>query len=79
MPPGLSLRNFAGVRPEMAYGQAEESSWLLEYTQSLFDDSVSWKDIAWLREITHMKIILKGIVTGEAFFLSFLCSLVAYM
>ncbi|XP_022665222.1 peroxisomal (S)-2-hydroxy-acid oxidase-like [Varroa destructor] len=65
MPPGLSLRNFAGVRPEMTYGQAEESSWLLEYTQSLFDDSVSWKDIAWLREITHMKIILKGIVTAE--------------
>jgi isopentenyl diphosphate isomerase/L-lactate dehydrogenase-like FMN-dependent dehydrogenase len=26
---------------------------------------LTWPDIAWLRSITHMPIVLKGIMTGE--------------
>ncbi|OQR70214.1 hydroxyacid oxidase 1-like [Tropilaelaps mercedesae] len=66
MPSGLTLANFDDLNePEMAAGQAKQDSWLLEYTQSLFDASISWKDIAWLRSITSLKIVLKGIVTAE--------------
>ncbi|XP_028967586.1 hydroxyacid oxidase 1 [Galendromus occidentalis] len=62
MPPGLKLANF---EDSMAGGIAEKGSWLLEYSQSLFDPSVSWQDIDWLRKITKLKIVLKGIVTGK--------------
>lgn len=65
MPPGMKMANFADAEPEMECGEADNDSWLLEYTQSLFDASISWKDIAWLRSITDLKIILKGIVTGK--------------
>eukprot|EP00164_Ancoracysta_twista_P002679 GFYU01003563.1.p1 GENE.GFYU01003563.1~~GFYU01003563.1.p1 ORF type:complete len:498 (+),score=153.23 GFYU01003563.1:29-1495(+) len=32
---------------------------------SFIDPSLSWKDIAWLRSITNMEIILKGVQCGE--------------
>jgi len=33
--------------------------------EQLFDASLDWKTIAWLRSITRMPVILKGVVTPE--------------
>lgn len=33
--------------------------------ESLLDDSITWSDITWLKSITDLPIIVKGILTGE--------------
>ncbi|CAN1169098.1 Peroxisomal (S)-2-hydroxyacid oxidase GLO4 [Linum perenne] len=35
------------------------------YANSSFDPSLSWKDVAWLKSITNLPILLKGILTHE--------------
>ena len=32
---------------------------------SLIDKALTWKDIAWLRSVTSLKIVVKGIMTAE--------------
>ena len=63
MPPGLKLANFED--DSMAGGAADKDSWLFEYSKSLFDASITWKDVDWLRKLTKLKIVLKGIITGK--------------
>ncbi|CAL4061524.1 unnamed protein product, partial [Meganyctiphanes norvegica] len=36
-----------------------------EYVVSLFDPSLTWDDIAWLKKLTKLPIVLKGILTAE--------------
>jgi isopentenyl diphosphate isomerase/L-lactate dehydrogenase-like FMN-dependent dehydrogenase len=38
---------------------------LAKYVASLIDQSLSWKDIAWLRKNTTLKIVVKGVMTVE--------------
>ena len=42
-----------------------EGSKIKEYTDKQFDASFSWKDIEWLKWMTHLPIILKGIMNPE--------------
>ncbi|CAI0470779.1 unnamed protein product [Linum tenue] len=35
------------------------------YANSTFDPTLSWKDVAWLKSITSLPILLKGILTHE--------------
>lgn len=37
----------------------------LAYFNTLLDPSLSWRDLAWLREQTELPIILKGLLTAE--------------
>ncbi|CAL1262320.1 unnamed protein product [Larinioides sclopetarius] len=43
----------------------DPTSGLNKYVETLFDPSISWKDIKWLKEITTLPILLKGILTAE--------------
>lgn len=64
LPKGLQMGNF--VAPEMAsMPKPSDQSGLTTYAASLFDPSVSWKDLEWLRSITKLPILLKGIVRGD--------------
>jgi L-lactate dehydrogenase (cytochrome) len=38
---------------------------LAEWTQSQFDQTVSWKDVAWIRSIFPGKLVLKGILDPD--------------
>lgn len=42
-----------------------EGSNLQAYASQYFDASVTWEDIAWLRSITKLPILIKGILTPE--------------
>ena len=42
-----------------------ESGDLLSTVSRLNDQSLSWKDIEWLREITDLPIVIKGILRGD--------------
>ncbi|KAM8712076.1 hypothetical protein ACLKA7_012578 [Drosophila subpalustris] len=63
LPSHLSLANFQG---EQANGVVTEGgSGINEYVANQFDASINWKDINWLKQLTHLPIILKGILTAE--------------
>ncbi|CAL1377877.1 unnamed protein product [Linum trigynum] len=44
---------------------ADGGSNLEAYVNSTLDPSLSWKDVAWLKSITKLPIVLKGILTHE--------------
>lgn len=31
---------------------------------NLLEDTLTWEDVAWLKSITHLPIVLKGILSG---------------
>ena len=45
--------------------KSEKVSGLNEYAASLFDPSLTWKDVAWLKKQTKLPIVIKGILTGN--------------
>jgi 4-hydroxymandelate oxidase len=64
LPPGVRLANVAssGSVP-MPTGHGE--SGLANHFASGIDASLTWKDIAWLRSITKLPVLIKGIVRGD--------------
>lgn len=43
----------------------EKSSGLASYASQTLDSSFTWKDIKWLKSITNLPILMKGILTAE--------------
>lgn len=66
MPGHLMLANFASIGGEHAHGvRSLEDSGLAHYVSTLFDLTLNWKDVQWLKSITKLPIVVKGILTGE--------------
>ncbi|MEM9558536.1 MAG: alpha-hydroxy acid oxidase [Acidobacteriota bacterium] len=61
LPPGLELRNLSGSEKDSLPDDAQGSG-LGAYVTSLFDPSLSWRDVDWLANLTDMPVVLKGIV-----------------
>ena len=64
LPPGLKVAN---VLPE-GYGdvpEAPDGSGLAAYFSTLFDPSLSWRDVAWLRSLSSLPLLIKGIVRAD--------------
>ena len=64
LPAGLSVENLLPA----GYGAVERpvnESGLAAYFASLIDPTLSWDDIAWLRGLTRLPILLKGIVRPD--------------
>lgn len=58
---GLQVRNLAS----MGYGEIPPvpgGSGLAGYVASLLDQGLSWKDVEWLRRISGLPVLLKGVV-----------------
>ena len=64
LPPHLQVPN-AGSREQMAKLEGENGSQLVRYFTGLVDPSLSWRDLEWLRGVTSLPIVLKGILTAE--------------
>lgn len=57
------LKNFEGlISTEVV---SDGGSNLEAFANNIFDASFSWKDIGWLRSITKLPILLKGVLTRE--------------
>lgn len=68
LPKHLTMGNFTAVGGDHASGTksaGSTGSGLASYVASLIDKSLSWKDIAWLRKNTTLKIVVKGVMTVE--------------
>ena len=64
LPPGVTLRNLemhAADRIVAAHGE----SGLTNYVNSLWDPALTWESLDWLRSITRLPIVVKGILTAE--------------
>jgi 4-hydroxymandelate oxidase len=64
LPPGLAVAN---LLPE-GYGEmplAAADSGLAAYVASFLDPALTWRDVAWLRSITELPVLVKGIVRPD--------------
>ncbi|XP_074115593.1 hydroxyacid oxidase [Cotesia typhae] len=64
LPRHLKLANFDG-HLSSKINSADSGSGLNEYAVDQFDRSLSWEDIDWLKSITNLPIILKGILRAD--------------
>ncbi len=64
LPEGLSVENMLPAGYGDVAKQAAESG-LAAYFASLIDPSLDWDDLAWLRELTTLPIVLKGVVRPD--------------
>lgn len=61
LPPGLSIANLQRYGNEKALRWAGASSFQ-EYIHHLFDGSLTWESVEWLRSITTLPIFVKGVL-----------------
>ena len=46
-------------------GSGKSGSGINDYVTSLFDQTLTWKDITWLKTLTNLPIVVKGILHPE--------------
>lgn len=63
LPPGIEMANFAGQR--QARFPDGDGSKLNAFIGQEFDPTLTWESVEWLRSITRLPIVLKGIMTPE--------------
>jgi len=64
LPPGLAVANLLAE----GYGEVlpvPADSGLAAYVSTFLDPSLTWRDVAWLRSITELPIVVKGIVRPD--------------
>jgi isopentenyl diphosphate isomerase/L-lactate dehydrogenase-like FMN-dependent dehydrogenase len=64
LPAGVTIRNLE------RYGTADALRWsnsssFTEYVHQLLDGSLTWESVDWLRSITTLPLLLKGVLAGE--------------
>ncbi|XP_022089054.1 hydroxyacid oxidase 1-like [Acanthaster planci] len=59
--PKVSFPNFEGA----SFNSQRSTGYLASYNSSEISPSVTWADIQWLRSLTKLPVIVKGILTGE--------------
>ena len=61
LPRHLELENFQNsFLSQLAIGNEGKQSGLMAYINSQTDPGISWKDLAWVRSITKLPLVLKG-------------------
>ena len=60
LPPGIEAVNLRGMAPPHPPRAEPHES---EVFRGLLDGAATWKDVAWLRSITRLPLLLKGIVS----------------
>lgn len=65
LPEGLMLKNLTSKMKDLPKSAKDTGSGLEAYVTSYFDSNLSWKDIEWLRSITKLPLIVKGVARGD--------------
>jgi isopentenyl diphosphate isomerase/L-lactate dehydrogenase-like FMN-dependent dehydrogenase len=63
LPEHMQLENLSNAG--LKHAQHEHESALNDFIARNLDASLTWSDIRWLRQITRLPIVVKGIMTGE--------------
>jgi 4-hydroxymandelate oxidase len=64
LPDGLAIENMLPVGLEGLPRGAEDSG-LAAYFAALLDPTLTWADVAWLRSITRLPLVIKGLVRPD--------------
>ncbi|XP_026726142.1 hydroxyacid oxidase 1 [Trichoplusia ni] len=64
LPPHLRLANFEGILSTKIQSTGSGSG-LNTYVENLFDKTLTWDEVKWLRSITTLPIIAKGILRAD--------------
>ncbi|VVC95442.1 2-Hydroxyacid oxidase 1 [Leptidea sinapis] len=64
LPRHLKLANFDGNLSTKIHSSGEGSG-LNNYVNNLFDKTLTWKEVEWLKSITKLPIVAKGILRGD--------------
>ncbi len=64
LPEGLAIANLV-AHGKGAVNEAAGNSGLAAYVATMLDPSLTWSDVGWLRSITRLPIILKGVVRAD--------------
>jgi 4-hydroxymandelate oxidase len=64
LPAGYVVKNLESAGHGCMDSDGKDSGPAL-YTRYLFDPDLSWKDVEWLRSITKLPIVVKGILRGD--------------
>jgi len=64
LPVGVEMANFRGLR-QASFPDAARGSGLFAFIASEFDASLTWDAVAWLRSITALPIVLKGVMSAD--------------
>jgi 4-hydroxymandelate oxidase len=63
LPEGLTIRNLEPASADAARWSITSS--FSAYVHDLFDASLTWDAVTWLRSITRLPVLVKGIITGD--------------
>jgi 4-hydroxymandelate oxidase len=64
LPPGLGVKNMTASGMHELPATSDDSS-LAAYVSDMLDPSVTWKDLGWLRTVTRLPLLVKGIVRAD--------------
>jgi len=64
LPAGLTVENMLATPGERVDAVAGDSG-LAAYVAELLDPSLTWKDVEWLRSVTSLPVLVKGIVRAD--------------
>ena len=63
----FSMANFSKLSATgTRMSESEKRSGLNEYVNSFFDQSLTWADVKWLKAVTDLPVVVKGVLTGES-------------
>lgn len=66
LPSNLSIANLVGLgRNLSSLPDTAAESGLAAYFHSLYDTSLTWKDMEWLRKASPLPVIVKGVLRGD--------------
>ncbi|MEU3498155.1 alpha-hydroxy acid oxidase [Kitasatospora cineracea] len=65
LPPGVHAANVAPEAMAASHRAAPDASAIERHAREQFDSSITWKDLAQLRALTTLPLVLKGILTAE--------------
>ncbi|MEU8074406.1 alpha-hydroxy acid oxidase [Catellatospora citrea] len=63
--PGIRAVNLDGAIMAAAHERHEGVSAIAAHAAQTFDQTVTWADLAWLRGLTDLPLVLKGVLTAE--------------
>ncbi len=64
LPAGIEMANFLGLR-QARFPDGVSGSALNAFISREFDPTLTWESVGWLRSITSLPIVLKGVATPE--------------
>lgn len=64
LPPGMTWKNLEGVGLEHM-DAGDDGSALVRYISQIWDASLTWEALSWLRSLSHLPLVVKGILTAE--------------